>query len=98
MINLNKILDNYYKKILKINGIYVSDRMSSEDMDEFYKEIWLAYIPLDIVNEILDVIDNYTSSDDSTNIYKFDSIQLTEYTFHYSLFDYGNRIININLK
>lgn len=70
MINLNKILDNYYKKILKINGIYVSDRMSSEDMDEFYKEIWLADIPLDIVNEILDVIDNYTSIDDSTNIYK----------------------------
>lgn len=69
-MNLKKILDNYYQKLLKVNGIYISDRMTKSDMEEFYKDIWAVGIPLEDINEILETIDKYEKEGDSTNLLK----------------------------
>ena len=66
IMNLKKILDTYYQKLLKVNGIYISDRMSESDMKEFYRDIWTVGIPLEDVNEILDAIDEFEKKGDST--------------------------------
>ena len=70
IMNLKKILDTYYQKLLKVNGIYISDRMSESDMKEFYDDLWSVGIPLEDINEILDAIDEYDKKGDSTNLGK----------------------------
>lgn len=66
-MNLNKILDDYHKKLLKVHGISIHSNMSESDMEEFNRDIWLVGLSLDQIQEILDIIDESMKMEDSTN-------------------------------
>ena len=71
IMNLKKILDTYYQKLLKVNGIYISDRMSESDMKEFYRDIWTVGIPLEDVNEIEEEFLKYEYKEEYIYAYKY---------------------------
>lgn len=70
MINLSKVLDDYYRKYLKVYGVSFHSKMNEEDMEEFYKELFLVGLPMNIVHEIIEQIDEYVKNGDSTNYNK----------------------------
>lgn len=68
-MNLKRVLDDYYRKKLKVHGLSVSDRkLSEEEIEEFCKEIWLIGLDLKTINEILETIEEYQNNPDSTNL------------------------------
>lgn len=58
-MNLKTILNSKQKTILKSNGIIVHSHMTEEEIENFNKEIWSTKIPLEIINDILDTIDEF---------------------------------------
>lgn len=56
-MNLTAILEERQKKILKAKGIIIHSNMSEDELTKFERDIWETDIPLEIIKDILDTID-----------------------------------------
>ena len=60
-MNLRSILNEKQRRLLKIKGIIFHDKMSEEEMEQFEKELWSTNIPIEIIKDILNTIDEATN-------------------------------------
>lgn len=70
-MNLNTILDIKQKNILKANGIMFHNKMTTEEIDEFTKELLSSKIHIEIIKDILETIEDES---EYNPVYDFENI------------------------